>query len=112
MISVQVQASCTQYKLLEELTSNFGTMKKIKTFIVESFRMPYNKQARSAYELIFDVTSGPSKIIKPVQENLKHQHQQIAMSDCKMIYSVLYFAISLEVMTRIEHRLTVYGSCQ
>ena len=84
-------ASSTQYKKVEDIISNYGKGEKDQYFDCRKFSNAL-QQARSAYELIFDLTSGPREIIKPVQETAKQLLQQIVRTDARMIE----FAINLE----------------
>ena len=81
-------ASITQYQRVEDVISSYGNGGKDQIFDVFKFSTIL-QQERSAYEKIFELTSGPKDTIKSVNETSLRLIQQVARTD----YPVnVYFA--------------------
>jgi hypothetical protein len=77
-------ASSAKYKAVRDLISNFGKAEKDCYFDIRKFSKDL-QQARGAYEVVFDLTSGMREVIKPVEETAIELLQEITRSESRMI---------------------------
>jgi hypothetical protein len=68
-------ASSAKYKDVRELISSFGKGDKDRFFDIRKFSNDL-QQARGAYEVVFNLTSGVREVLKPVEETATELLQQ------------------------------------
>ena len=89
-------AGFAQYKVIQDHIANYGKGEKDQYFDVRKFANDL-QQKRSVYELVFDLTSGPREVIKPVEETLIELLHQVAKTESRMV------EFATNVLQEIKH---------